>query len=225
MLKTIILEGEIGEVVGREWHLEVTTPNEAMRAIDCLTNGKLLNFLNTQVNSDIGYTVTLSERGLESEDEYFGPCKEETITFAPAIIGGAKDQQKKGGIVNIIIGVVLIIVGIISPFRNLIWMGAAMILGGVASLLTPTPKYKETEQERSTTVGGTVNTIRQGLPVPLGYGEMIIGSQMISVGVVNVDTLTPNTDPGASASDLSAYQAWLDDGNIGSYNTWYGLVH
>lgn len=235
MLKTIILEGEIGEVVGREWHLDVASPNEAMRAIDCLTQGRLHQFLNSQVNTEIGYTVTLGdERGLSAESEYFGPCKEEVITFSPAIVGAgyasqsssdAAKSQKKKGIINVIIGVVLIIVGIIARYPGLVAMGASMVLGGVASLLTPTPKYREAETERSTTVGGTVNTVRQGLPVPLGYGEMIIGSQMISVGVINVDSITPNTDPGASSSDLTAYQAWLDDGNVGSYAAWYKITH
>ena len=70
-------------------------------------------------------------------------------------------------------------------------VGASLVLGGVAQMLTPTPqlnsgtKYgqdSETDPRRSYSFSGVQNVSRQGIPVPIVYGEVIIGSIVISAG-------------------------------------------
>ena len=46
--------------------------------------------------------------------------------------------------------------------------------------------YRAKDKEdkiKSDNIGGPSNTIQQGVPVPLCYGRMIIGSAMISAGI------------------------------------------
>jgi len=65
-------------------------------------------------------------------------------------------------------------------------IGASLIISGVSQLLTPTPKYdtgSDEEQKQSYVFSGPVNTSAQGQAVPLGYGRMIIGSAVISMGL------------------------------------------
>ena len=87
-------------------------------------------------------------------------------------------------------------------------VGAAMVLGGVAQLLSPTPQIAqigpasmnpgggrnttsegtEMDPQESYSFSGIQNTSRQGTPVPVVYGETIVGSVVISAGI-DVDTI------------------------------------
>jgi len=87
-------------------------------------------------------------------------------------------------------------------------VGVALILGGVSQLLTPTPQIgsfgpasvgnarsrntstqaTELDPQESYSFSGIQNTSRQGTPVPVVYGETIVGSVVISAGI-DVDTI------------------------------------
>ena len=82
-------------------------------------------------------------------------------------------------------------------------IGAALILGGVSQLLTPTPQIgsfgpasvgnarsrntstqaTELDPQESYSFSGIQNTSRQGTPVPVVYGETVVGSVVISAGI------------------------------------------
>jgi predicted phage tail protein len=82
-----------------------------------------------------------------------------------------------------------------------------LILGGVSQLLSPTPQLgqigpasqslggrntttegTEMDPQESYSFSGIQNTSRQGTPVPVVYGETIVGSVVISAGI-DVDTI------------------------------------
>jgi predicted phage tail protein len=68
-------------------------------------------------------------------------------------------------------------------------VGAALVFGGVAQLLTPVPQITpfgkttsdtELDPRKSYSFNGIQNTSRQGVPVPVIYGETLVGSIVIS---------------------------------------------
>jgi predicted phage tail protein len=67
-------------------------------------------------------------------------------------------------------------------------IGWGLVLGGVSSLLF-TPKTHDPaaterpENKPSYAFNGPVNTTAQGNPVPVGYGRLRVGSQVISAGL------------------------------------------
>ena len=87
-------------------------------------------------------------------------------------------------------------------------IGVALVLGGVSQLLSPTPQLgqigpasqsigssrttttegTEMDPQESYSFSGIQNTSRQGTPVPVVYGETIVGSVVISAGI-DVDTI------------------------------------
>jgi predicted phage tail protein len=75
-------------------------------------------------------------------------------------------------------------------------LGASLVLGGVAQALSPAPVQSTTVIERgrdaakfeSFTFSGIVNTAKQGLPVPIAYGRVFVGSAVLSSGL-DVDQL------------------------------------
>jgi predicted phage tail protein len=66
-------------------------------------------------------------------------------------------------------------------------IGMALLMSGISALLFPVPKSKGPSEAANNTpntyFNGAINTIQQGQPVPVGYGELIVGSSVISAGI------------------------------------------
>lgn len=119
-----------------------------------------------------------------------------TVHFTPVLKG-----SKLGGLFGVIAGVAIIagaialgpLAGIIST--NAAWIvgsvGASLLLGGVAQMLTKMPEMKqgtEKEKKQSTAFSNLSNMTAQGKPMPLAYGRIRVGSLIISQGVETMDT-------------------------------------
>jgi len=100
---------------------------------------------------------------------------------------------------RIIAGIALIALSLFVPLVAfgialngvVLGIGASLVLGGVAQLLTPTPKVPtgpdtQNDPRKSYSFSGIQNTSRQGVPVPIVYGETIVGSVVISAGIDTV---------------------------------------
>lgn len=78
-----------------------------------------------------------------------------------------------------------------SATTMLFSLGASMILGGVAQMLAPkakVPEYKSTDNGRQNTYFSSLdNMIAQGNPMPVPYGEMLVGSRRISQDISTRD--------------------------------------
>ncbi|EEU1352829.1 tail assembly protein, partial [Escherichia coli] len=78
-----------------------------------------------------------------------------------------------------------------SATTMLFSLGASMILGGVAQMLAPkakTPDYRATDNGRQNTYFSSLdNMIAQGNPMPVPYGEMLVGSRRISQDISTRD--------------------------------------
>lgn len=96
---------------------------------------------------------------------------------------------KNGGVFNIIAGIVMVVVGCYSGQYWLAGMGFGMIMGGVTQMLTKLPKTNDNNDEarKSTSFSSLGNATAQGAPVPLAYGEIMVGSKVESEGVETMD--------------------------------------
>lgn len=105
---------------------------------------------------------------------------------------------KKGGLLQTIAGVVLIVVGAVISYASsgtlasigggMIKVGAALAIGGVAQMLftSPTSDYasRESADERpSYLFDGPVNTSGAGAALPLAFGKTWIGTHTVSAGM------------------------------------------
>lgn len=74
--------------------------------------------------------------------------------------------------------------GAISASSVLFSMGVAMMLGGVAQMLTPQAKIPSSQQtdngKQNTYFSSLDNMVAQGNALPVLYGEMLVGSRTIS---------------------------------------------
>ena len=179
-LKTVKLLGAAGRKFGRSFQLAVKSPAEAFRALCVLCPG-LKAWVLAQHEKGVAWRVVTDDAtGLEAE-ELKRETGEETIVFAPVMRGAGGD----GGFFSIILGVLLIAASLIITFGTaggglaLGLLGASLVLGGVAQLLTPTPtlpKQAETGEEGSNELESNLFTrgssnAAQGEVVPVLYGQ------------------------------------------------------
>jgi predicted phage tail protein len=75
--------------------------------------------------------------------------------------------------------------GLTTIGTALFGLGASLVLGGIAQLLTPTPKISKDEADprKSFSFSGIQNSSRAGVPVPVVYGETLVGSVVISADI------------------------------------------
>lgn len=105
------------------------------------------------------------------------------VHIVPKLAGAAK-----GGIFQFIAGAALTTVGLLTSWTGvssvLVGAGIGMMLGGVASMLTPTPKTPKSSQTDNGTgnsyFSSLENAVSQGNIIPVPYGEILTGSKVIS---------------------------------------------
>lgn len=197
-VQTIRLYGVLGNKFGRVHRMAVSSMSEAIRALGSQLRG-FEAFLTQSKDNGLAYAVFYGKENLKV-DQLHDPVGGRDIRIAPMIIGA-----KNGGIFSIILGAVLVVVGfalvatgIGGPLgAALINMGLALALGGIVQLLTPVPKGSAKDRPENTAsdvFNGPINTQAQGNPVPVLYGELIVGSAVISAGINAKDhTIVPTT--------------------------------
>lgn len=198
-MRQIRLYGELGRQFGRIHYLAVKNTAEAIRAL-C---SNFDDFERAILETAPGYRIWCGSVRLSDTDQLHDPSgAADVIKIAPVMTGS------KGALGQILVGAALIAASFIPGLNVAVWSGAAMTwssvafsvglsltLGGIAQLLSPTPKLnsgsgESTENMPSYVFNGATNTTAQGHPVPVGYGEMIIGSAVISAGLYAKDIAT-----------------------------------
>lgn len=191
-LRTIRLYGKLGTQFGRVHRLAVASAAEAVRALRVLLPG-FERELVTAKDRGVAYAVFIGRRNIGA-DAFHYPVGDDDIRIAPVLQG-----SKNGGVFSTILGAVVIAISAVgsyfAPGNPLsaygYQMGAALILGGVAQMLSPQQKGLSTKDSpdngASYNFNGPVNTSAQGNPVPVLYGEMIVGSAVISAGIYAED--------------------------------------
>lgn len=184
-LRTIRLYGELGRLFGRIHRLAVETPAEAMRALSVLVPG-FERYMLTSRERGLEFAVFIDKRNIGEAELQFGGKGD--IRVAPIIKG-----SKRGGVLQTILGVVLIVVGYMFPVLSpyLYPAGVSLIAGGVIQMLSPQAKglkgRADPDNQPSYAFGGPVNTTAMGNPVALGYGKRRIGGAIISAGIYAED--------------------------------------
>ena len=200
MLRKIKLYGQLAKFIGRRvLEADVATAAEAVRML-------VANFPGIEqhmANQYYRVTVGTYDLGL---DEIYDPAGQQDIKIMPVVAGA-------GAAGRIILGVALIALAIAVPglgaaagakaaatifgtgFSSMAlsvgFLGASLVLGGVAQLLTPVPKIPQgpdtvNDPRKTFNFSGIQQTSRQGIPVPCVYGMTWVGSVVISAGTDTV---------------------------------------
>lgn len=195
-MRIIKVYGRLAKFLGqRSFKAEVKTPAEAVRFL-------VANFPQLRAHmAEQHYKVSVGrielEAGAHPEQLHYPTGEREPIRIVPVMAGA-------GAVGRIVAGVALIAASILfAPAGALAGglftlgsqavpivagIGVSLVLGGVAQLLTPTQQMQggansDGDPRKSYSFSGIQNVARSGVPVPVVYGEMLVGSVVISAGL------------------------------------------
>ena len=187
MLRKVRLYGQLAEFVGRKViEADLSSAAEAVRML-------IANFPGLDGHmADRHYKVLVGDGALTLDDLH-NPVGQEEIKIVPVIVGAGGDG---GG--SILAGLAIVAAAVFIPglglglggalVTQIGLLGGALILGGVAQLISPAPEIPQgpdTQQDprKSSSFSGIQNTSRGGTPVPIVYGKTLTGSVVISAGI------------------------------------------
>lgn len=185
MTRNIYLKGKMGKLFGEHWRLNASTVREAMNGIDVQRDGKLKQYLIDCTEKGIEFTVQRGEDFLEYDNLQMELGNDDLI-ITPLPVGASK---KARGRLKAIVGIALIVIGVLALMSGnpilaigayyLIAGGALLASIGIVEMLTPNTPSNSPD---GYLFNGPESTVKQGIPVPLCYGELIVGGAPINFG-------------------------------------------
>tara|TARA_B000000609_G_scaffold27141_1_gene17988 strand:+ start:581 stop:1168 length:588 start_codon:yes stop_codon:yes gene_type:complete len=190
MLRKIRLYGELAKFLGQKtFEAEVHSAAQAIRFL-------VVNFPQLEAHmGDRYYKVLVGDWEIKEEEIHY-PNGQEDIKIVP-IVGGEGGRGTRQFLLGAaIIGLGFAVggglfgpalaknLGAIAFAKN---VGFALAFQGLSQMLTPVPPVEEREQDPrlSFNFSGIQNTSRAGVPVPVIYGEIMVGSVVISANIEN----------------------------------------
>ena len=197
-LKTIHVYGALAKLLKRRtFKADVRSPQEAIGFL-------LSNFPEAEAYiRPRFFHIRVGQRQVSEKDIDSPVGSDEEICITPAICGAGGN-----GLFQIIAGAFLIAVSIFVPFTAplLLPLGLGLTLTGVSTLLTPTPADRSEStnpsERDSYNFNGLQQTSREGVPVPLVYGEIFTGSVTLSVKVDEDEEPPPPVDQRGCGGDI-----------------------
>ena len=118
----------------------------------------------------------------------------ESIDIVPIIEGAGGGNGQSKGLIGAILGVVLIVVGVLVAVgtlgggsilaTGLIIAGVGLVAAGVLVMLSKPPQFEDFRDldkgRKSNLFPGPINVTNEGGPIPVGYGQLLVGSQVIA---------------------------------------------
>ena len=189
-MKVVKVYGALRKRLGQcRFEFDVATPAQAIKAL-CVNFPGLDKWLIDSEQDGVGYRVAVSKDKITEQD--MSPLvmpfsEQEVFSITPVIAGAGR------GVGQILLGAVLIgasfIPGVGAGAVTVMQaLGASLTLNGIATLISPQPQLglergKEAARLESFIFNNVVNTAKQGLPVPIAYGRVFVGSAVLSSGL------------------------------------------
>lgn len=167
---------------GDKFDMNIETAAEGLRGMCCQIKGLQQRII------DGWFRVRINGVDMTNDNLQFGlhsRLPENAVIHIVPKVAGAKN----GGVFQFIAGAIMVVVGALTSWCGgaaLIAGGIGLMVGGVAQMLTKTPKtdkLKEGLTNKNTYFSNLDNTIAQGAPVPVIYGQPKIGSKVLSQGL------------------------------------------
>lgn len=196
-LRTVRLSGELGAKFGRVYKLAVCSVAEAVAALCAVVPGFEAELLGAE-GRGVRYACFVAGRNV-------GEAQLEDIADGDIHIAPVLSGSKNGGLFQVVLGAALVVgAGLAIPgsgafaalgaggFSGAVaGVGMAMFFGGIVQLISPQQRAVSArdnpENGASYNFNGAVNTTAQGNCYPVLYGELFVGSQVLSAGIYAED--------------------------------------
>jgi len=208
-MKVVKVYGALRKRLGQcRFEFDVATPAQAIKAL-CVNFPGLDNWLIDSEQDGVAYRVAVSKEKVTEENvaPLLMPFSDrEVFSITPVVAGAGRGAgQILLGAALIAVAIANPAVGFglggaagfgagavgtaaTATFGATLaaaggTLGIGLVLSGIAQAISPQPEpasLDESVQLESFTFSNVVNTSRQGLPVPIAYGRVFVGSAVLS---------------------------------------------
>ena len=192
-MKVVKVYGALRKRLGQcRFEFDVATPAQAIKAL-CVNFPGLEKWLIDSEKDGVGYRVAVSKEKATEQDvsSLLMPFSDkEVFSITPVVAGAGRGTgQILAGVALVALTLVpggLPIAGTLATKIGL--LGGSLILSGIATAISPQPdmgleRGREAAKLESFVFNNVVNTSKQGLPVPIAYGRLFVGSAVLSSGL------------------------------------------
>jgi len=160
----ITLHGILAKEYGKTILMDIHKPRDIIRAIDCNKSGFRKRVIDLQ-RQGFQYDILVDKVRLDKE-RFLNNRNPQHIDFVPLIIGSGTGLEIALWAAVVSLTSVAISYALMDP--GTIEGGEQIVSGSNESLIFQ---------------GGAANVSSQGAPVPIGYGRLIVGSQVIQSSI------------------------------------------
>ena len=181
-MTNISIEGHLAEVVGSKWKLKVRNFVELFNAIEANTH-KLRAYLNSRTGHY--WAIFVDGEKVDPDSFLFQNIKNKSVKIIPLLAGGVTTVSVAivaalGAKGALLVAVLEFVVSAVISMA--ISFGLSMLMAKL--MKTDDPQAANTT---SLVFGGPENVVSQGNAVPVGYGRVRVGGNVVSVSSSNVD--------------------------------------
>lgn len=176
-MTTVRLHGILGKEYGKSFRMELSRPRDVVRAIDASRDGFRRRLVDLQ-KSGLNYDILVNRKRVGAQ-EFLSNRNPSEIDIVPLISG-------RGELAMFIFMVITTVVQYALMDPGVIEGGEATVAGGAESLIFQ---------------GGAANVASQGDPLPIGYGRLRVGSNIIQSSVRSI----PQTIQSISTMTANVY--------------------
>lgn len=186
----VILHGMLAKEFKKTFKLAIKRPKEVFDAISC-SHSNFRNRIVELANQGIHFTLLVDGKKMDTIEELSTVSSHQQIDIVPLICGAGR----AGAMIAIIaIGVLTAGVGFAVGLTTsiglgmtgatLVNIGVGVALMGLQMALAPKPKMDRPSADvnsakQSFIFSSKANVAEQGIPVPVGYGRLRVGSAII----------------------------------------------
>lgn len=200
MLRKVHLDGELAEKYGKTFTMDVNNFQDAVKLFDCNFPG-FREYLAECEQKGIGFLCQVGDNPLEEEKELILKLGKGDLYISPRPAGSK-------GALKIIAAVILVALIIINPASLFYVAGsglttagllvagfaASLAIAGLAEIMAPDPATDAGySQDNSYLFQGSGQTIIEGDPVPVLYGNLRVPGKLISFDIRNQGSYYTNT--------------------------------
>lgn len=179
-MNTVYLHGALGKRFGRKWQIAVNNAHEVVKALDANNEGFVGYIVKQELEGNRHYLLAKHPDELKSEEDFskniiHGYSEAKEVHIVPSIYGG---------FIATAVGAIFSISAsgaVATGISSAIWGGLAQLAIGAMQKAPEDTKQVQGKrvETKSYLLGASRETASQGGVIPLGYGRIFAGPQLI----------------------------------------------
>jgi predicted phage tail protein len=180
------IHGILAREFGNSFILSLPNPKDVLEAIDCNKQGFLQRLVELQ-REGLCYDMIIDKTRITNGPDMDRMLSPTTIDLVPAISGSGPAMAPILGAAFGLTGGTLTFVASMANF---------VLMTAISYALAPRPENEALEiqaggSKSSLIFSNTANLASQGTPVPIGYGRLMVGSQVIQATIKSYPQYMP----------------------------------